>query len=401
MPVHPTNADVLALNAGSSSIKFGLYRRAATLQCLLQGRVERIGGALPRLCVRAAAAPALEWPAPEASTHAAAAQLLLDYLAASGHLSGLLGVGHRVVHGLQRSEPEQVTRGLLDALRGIKELAPEHLSVEIALMEAVAQRLPGLPQLACFDTAFHRRMPAVATLLPVPQRLRAAGVQRYGFHGLSYQYLLEELRRVVGIPASLGRVILAHLGSGASLAALRGGECVDTSMGFTPASGLPMGTRTGDLDPGLAAYLGRTEGLSPEQFDRLVNHQCGLLGLSGSSADMQDLLEREARDPLAAQAVAFFCYQVRKWIGAYAAALGGLDTLVFSGGIGENAPAIRSRICEHLGFLGIGLDPASNTAAAAVLSTPGATVTVHLIHTNEELMIARTLYRALDTHSPL
>jgi acetate kinase len=237
-------------------------------------------------------------------------------------------------------------------------------------------------------------MPAVARRLPIPRRLEARGVERYGFHGLSYAYLMEELRRL-DPPAAGGRVVLAHLGNGASLAAVRGGRSLDTSMGFTPASGLVMSTRSGDLDPGLAYYLARSEGLSPAGFQKLVTREAGLLAVSGTSSDVRDLLAREARDPRAAEALELFCYQARKWIGAYAAVLGGLDALVFAGGIGENAPPLRQRICQGLGFLGIELDSKRNRAGGPLISSRKSSVRVRVIRTDEELMIARSTAQLL------
>ena len=239
-------------------------------------------------------------------------------------------------------------------------------------------------------------MPRVAQLLPIPRRFDEKGIRRFGFHGLSYAFLMEELERVAGTDASRGRVILAHLGNGSSLAAVRQGKSVDTTMAFTPAAGVPMSTRSGDLDPGLAWYLAQTENMSAEQFHRMVNHESGLLGVSETSSDMRDLLAREAADVRAAEAVALYCYQVMKSIGAFAAALGGLDTLVFSGGIGENAPVIRQRICDRLGFLGVALDDNSNTANEDVISADAGTVTVRMIRTDEEAMIARATQRILQ-----
>jgi acetate kinase len=238
-------------------------------------------------------------------------------------------------------------------------------------------------------------MPRVAKLLPIPRRFDAKGIQRYGFHGLSYAYLMEELARVAGAEAIQGRVILAHLGNGASLAAVRKGKSIDTSMGFTPTAGLPMSTRSGDLDPGLAPYLERTEQITTKQFYEMINHESGLLGVSETSSDMRDLLAREAADVRAAEAVSLFCYQAKKWLGAYAAALGGLDTLVFSAGIGENCPSIRARICEGLGFLGLELHEARNAENAAVISTDASRVAVRVMRTDEELMIARSVGRIL------
>jgi acetate kinase len=238
-------------------------------------------------------------------------------------------------------------------------------------------------------------MPRVARLLPIPRRYEAQGVRRYGFHGLSYAFLMEELARLAGSEAAHGRVILAHLGNGASLAAVREGKSIDTSMGFTPTAGLVMSSRSGDLDPGLVSYLARTEKMSATQFQHMVNHASGLLGVSETSSDMRDLLDCEAQDVRAAEAVALFCYQVKKWIGAFAAALGGLDTLVFAGGIGENAPTVRTRICEGLGFLGIDFDEKRNTANEGMISAAAGRVAVRIIRTDEERMIAKTVCRVL------
>jgi len=292
-------------------------------------------------------------------------------------------------------EPEQVTPKLIDELHRITPYDPEHLPREIALIEAFQQRHPKLPQVACFDTAFHRTMPRVARLLPIPRRFDAIGIQRYGFHGLSYAYLMEELARVAGVKAAQGRVILAHLGNGASMTAVHSGKSIDTSMGFTPTSGLLMSTRPGDLDPGVAWYLMQAENLTPKQFNNLINHESGLLGISETSSDMRDLLDRETQDIRSAEAIALFCYQVKKWIGAFAAVLGGVETLVFSGGIGENAPEIRARICDGLGFLGIELEEKQNSANEGVISAAAGRVVVRIIRTDEELMIAKTVCRVL------
>ena len=261
--------------------------------------------------------------------------------------------------------------------------------------EAFHRRFPDLPQVACFDTAFHHDLPRVAQMLPIPRRYEAQGVRRYGFHGLSYTFLMEELARQAGPDAAQGRVILAHLGNGASLAAVRNGKSVDTSMSFTPAAGVPMSTRTGDLDPGLVWYLARTEKMDAKQFNQMVNFQSGLLGISETSSDMRDLLEKETQDVRAAEAVALFCYQVKKWIGSFAAALGGIETLVFAGGIGENAPAVRARICDGLEFLGIELEEKHNAANAGVISPASSRVVVRVIPTNEEQMIAKTVCQVL------
>jgi acetate kinase len=386
-------ASVLTINGGSSSIKFALYEVGEPLKRGLQGKVDRIGLSGTNLTFTdpdGKPQPSLALTAPD---HKSAVNFLIDWLEKRTGFESVRAVGHRVVHGMKHTAPEVVTQELLDELHRIRPYDPEHLPREIELIEAFRQRHPKLPQLACFDTAFHRDMPRVAKLLPIPRRFDAKGVQRYGFHGLSYAYLMEELARL-GDPAALkGRVILAHLGNGASLAAVRDGKSMDTSMGFTPTAGLVMSTRSGDLDPGLAPYLARTEQMTTKQFYDMVNHKSGLLGVSETSSDMRDLLDHEKQDVRSAEAVALFCYQAKKWIGSFAAALGGLDTLVFAGGIGENAPVVRSRICEGLKFLGIELNDSRNAETAAVISTDAGRVTVRVIRTDEELMIARSVCR--------
>jgi acetate kinase len=385
---------VLALNAGSSSIRFALYDLTDPLLQRLHGKIERIGLPGTTLTVDDSTGTRAQSRAIEAPNHAGAASTLVDWFDEAGLISAVKAVGHRVVHGMRHSEPERVTPKLLAELRRITPYAPEHLPREIGLIEALRRRHPKLPQIACFDTAFHRTMPRVARLLPIPWRYTAKGVERYGFHGLSYAYLMEELARL-DPRAAKDRVILAHLGNGASLAAVRHGKSIDTSMGFTPTAGLVMSTRTGDLDPGLLYYLARTERMTAAQFQRMVNHESGLLGISGTSSDLRDLLAREGRDVRAAQAVALFCYQAKKWIGFFAAALGGLDTLVFAGGIGENAPLIRERICDGLGFLGIELHQRRNAKHAPLISRDAGRVKVRVIRTDEELMIARSVTRVL------
>jgi acetate kinase len=305
-----------------------------------------------------------------------------------------------VVHGGPKYfDPQRITAEMVAELRQLSAFDPEHLPEEILLTEAFHRRFPDLPQVACFDTAFHHDLPRVARLLPIPRRYEAQGVRRYGFHGLSYAFLMEELARLAGPHTAQGRVILAHLGNGASLAAVRDGKSVDTSMSFTPTAGVPMSTRSGDLDPGLVWYMARTEGLDAKQFNEMVNFQSGLLGISETSSDMQDLLNREAKDTRAVEAVDLFCYQVKKWIGAFAAALGGLDTLVFAGGIGEKAPVVRARICDGLEFLGIQLEEKQNVANAGMISIAAGRVAVRVIHTDEEWMIARSVCRALELGS--
>ena len=386
---------LLTINGGSSSIRFALYAAGESLRLLLHGKLDRIGVRGTNLIVKDAAGKQQDNCAIEAADHRAAVSVVLDWLDAQQTFASIRAVGHRVVHGMMHTGPELITPELLAELHRITPYDPEHLPREIELIEAIRQRHPSLPQVACFDTAFHRGMPRIAKLLPIPRRYQAKGVERYGFHGLSYAYLMEELLRLGDPAACKGRVILAHLGNGASLAAIRDGNSVDTSMSFTPTAGLLMSTRTGDLDPGLMCYLALTEQMTATQLQQMVNHASGLLGVSEISSDLRDLLAREADDIRAAEAVGLFCYQAKKWIGSFAAALGGLDTLVFAGGIGENAPLIRERICEGIGFLGIALDNVRNTANASLISAEASPVTVRVIRTDEELMIARSVSRVL------
>ncbi len=385
---------VLTINGGSSSIRFAIYECGRPWRRRLAGKVDRIGSSGTNLSVSDAAGKPAGPQRLARADHSAAVKFLLGWLEQQPAFAAVKAVGHRVVQGMRHAAPAQVTATLLTDLRRAMPYDPDHLPRELALIEAFRLRHPQLPQVACFDTAFHRTMPKVAKLLPVPRRYAAKGVERYGFHGLSYAYLMEELRRL-DPSAARGRVILAHLGSGASLAAVHRGKSIDTSMGFTPTAGLVMSTRTGDLDPGFVYYLARHEQMTAAQFQHMVNHESGLLGVSGTSADVRDLLAREARDPRAAEALALFCYQAKKWIGAYAAALGGLDTLIFTGGIGENSAVIRERICAGLGFLGVRLNRPRNARNAAMISAAGRGTTVRVIRADEELMIARSVVRSL------
>ena len=391
----PFRPSILCINGGSSSIKFAVYAFGPPMQRLLYGQIDRIGQAHARLTCRHVASQARESQDLATGEHALAVQALMDWLPQQPELAGLAGIGHRVVHGMRHMEPEPVTPVLLDELRGIQMHDPDHLPGEIALIEALALRYPHLPQVACFDTAFHSHMPRVARMLPLPRYLEGRGLQRYGFHGLSYAYLMEELARLADPAAIRGRVVLAHLGSGASMAAVLDGVGIDTTMGFTPNSGLPMGTRSGDVEPGVLNYLQRVEQMSGSQIDDMLNHASGLRGVSETSADMRDLLALEATDTRAAEAVAMVCYQARKCVGAYAAALGGLDTLVFAGGVGEHAAPVRERICAGLGFLGIEIDATRNAAHEHVISTSTSRVTVRVIRTDEEQMIARSVSRVM------
>ncbi len=384
---------ILCLNAGSSSLKFAVYGRTPDLDgdttALAAGAVERIGLSQSRLRVSTDGGAATETEG-EYKDHGSAVQAVLDLLERRG-LPPLDAVGHRLVHGGPRhTAPARLDARLLESLRELTPLAPLHLPGELSVIEAVSARFTTLPQIVCFDTAFHHRMPEEARRLPLPRALWDAGIRRYGFHGLSYEYIVWRLG-----PDAGGRTIIAHLGNGASMAAVRDGLPVDTTMGLTPTGGFMMGTRSGDLDPGVLLYLLREKGYDRERLDRLVNEEAGLLGVSGLSPDMKTLLERRERDPAAAQAVAMFCYQLRKHVGALAAALGGLDTLVFTGGIGERAAPVRWEACQGLDHLGLRLDAERNAAHADTVSRTDSRCIVRVIPAQEDLMIARHVRKAL------
>jgi acetate kinase len=388
---------ILTINGGSSSIKFSLFEAVSPLRRILDGGIERIG--LPDATFRVKGSDPKDsfTRTMAAPNHTIAVEKLMDWIEKDIGRTGLAAVGHRVVHGGPKySDPQLINREMIEELRQLKPFDPEHLPEEIQLTEAFHHRFPDLLQVACFDTAFHHDLPQVARLLPIPRRYEAQGVRRYGFHGLSYAFLMEELARLAGTESAQGRVILAHLGNGSSLAAVRERKPIDTSMSFTPTAGFPMSTRSGDIDPGLLWYLARTENMSAKKFNEMVNFESGLLGVSETSSDMQDLLDMEKDDIRAAEAVALFCYQVKKWIGAFAAALGGLDTLVFAGGIGENASPIRARICDGLGFLGLEIDEKRNAANDGMISSVDSRIAVRVIHTDEELMIAETVCSVLS-----
>ncbi|MGC8522314.1 MAG: acetate/propionate family kinase [Steroidobacteraceae bacterium] len=380
MNVSPASLHCLCINAGSSSLKLALYRVGAEQE-------KRLG-----------AAAALEIGRPEAAVqidgkftrqalpdHAAALEALLAAMAPMR----VDAVGHRVVHGGNHTTPERVVPEVLRRLEALSVLAPLHNPPALEGMRVAGARLPGTPQVVCFDTAFHRTLPEVARALPLPRRYREHGIRRYGFHGLSYEYVARRLGA-----RTRGRVVIAHLGNGASLAALRDGRSIDTTMGMTPTGGVMMGTRSGDLDPGVLLYLLR-KGLGTDGLEHVVDREAGLLGVSGASADMATLLTLE--DPDARLAVELFAYQVRKAVGALAAALGGLDRLVFTGGIGEHAAPVRSAVCRGLEHLGVELDVAANNAGAGRISTPRSRCPVQVIPTDEDAMIARHVYELLET----
>jgi acetate kinase len=380
---------IFTINTGSSSLKVGLYEVSQEETQVLSGAVERIGVSGSRLRLTDAHRVTLVDQGGDLSDHGAALEAVLAWLGEHRPDQTCDAVGHRVVHGGSHdSELQRVTSELIAILRGLVPLAPDHLPQAVQAIQAAGRTYPDLPHVACFDTAFHQRMPRTAQRGPLPRHLGDAGVVRYGFHGLSYESISQQLRAVAPEEAE-GRVIIAHLGNGASMAAVRGGISVDTTMGFTPAGGLMMGTQPGDLDPGVLVYLLVDRGMTQAALNELVNRRAGLLGVSGVSADMRDLLARESANAPAAEAIALFCSQARKYLGALVAALGGLDTLIFTEGIGEHAASVRLRICEGQAFLGIRLAPRGNEAHAPVISWHGSAVTVRVMQTEEDLMIAR------------
>lgn len=391
----PANPRILTINGGSSSIKFALYQTGEPLQRSLYGSIDRIGLSGTNLTFSDSTGNRKDSLVLESSDAESASNFLIDWLTKQIDFSLIRGVGHRVVFGMKHTEHELITQELLNELHRISPYNTNHLPAQVELIEALQRRYPKLSQVACFDTSFHHTMPRVARLLPIPRRFDSIGIQRYGFHGISYAYLIEELARIAGAKAAQGRVILTHLGNGSSLTAVHGGKSIDTSMGFTPTSGLPMSTRPGDLDPGVALYLMERENLTVKEFNNLINHESGLLGISETSSDMRDLINRQSGDVRASEAVELFCYYTRKWIGAFAAVLGGLDTLIFSGGIGENSPQVRARVCDGLEFLGIELEEKRNANNDSVISSADSRVAARVIRTDEEYMIAKIVCRIL------
>lgn len=394
----PGKNHVLVINGGSSSIKFALYENCELLNLLLSGQIENIGAKNILFYFLTGENSKKTNIDIQASGFDSAIKTLITWLENQVDFDSIKGIGHRVVHGMEHTEPEIITATLLDDLKEISNYDPDHLPEEIKLITTFQKRFPRLTQIACFDTSFHTTMPKVAKLLAIPRRFNRMGIHRFGFHGISYAYLMEQLKLLEGDPTLREKVVLAHLGSGASLAAVKDGKSIDTSMGFSPSSGIPMGSRTGDLDPGVAWYLMKAEKLSLSQFNNLINHQSGLLGISETSSDMQQLIKIQEKDSRAKEAVELFCYQAKKWIGSFAAALNGINTLVFSGGIGENSPEVRERICEGLQFLGIELDKEENLRSAPIISADTATVCVRVIKTNEELMIAKSVCNILNNN---
>ncbi len=391
---------VISINAGSSSIKFGLFaveggRPVRTASSLLQGI-----GIAPRLTVRDRQGITLferTWPEGGALTHEQLLDQLYQWADRQFPRHDVIAVGHRVVHGgTAFAQPVRVDAGLLAALEELVPLAPLHQPHNLAAIRAVAAAAPDLPQVACFDTAFHRAMPELATRLALPAAIRDQGVRRYGFHGLSYEFVARRLREVDQELAN-GRVIAAHLGNGASLCAMAAGRSVDTTMGFTALDGLVMGTRCGAIDPGVILHLIERCGMTAPEVEAMLYQQCGLLGLSGVSSDVRVL--HASDDPRAADAIAQFAWSAARQAGALMTSLGGLDGLVFTAGIGENDPAMRRMICDRLAFAGVRLDPVANAANAPLISSEDSPVTVRVIPTDEELMIATHCLRAIGAEA--
>jgi acetate kinase len=398
-----TKKKILALNTGSSSIKFALYEISEAEELLFTGSLTRIGHEDGAFSVRDGQSKSIASKSIVVQDHDAACAYLFSWVVSQGDACKPDAIGHRMVHGGPHySSPQVVSPELIASLEELVPYAPEHLPQALKAVGHASKRFPGTLQVTCFDTSFHSSMPPVARFYPLPESIRSEGVQRYGFHGLSYEYLLGELERHGGRDVSQGRIIFAHLGHGASMAAVKEGRSIDTTMGFSPAGGLVMSTRTGDLDPGVILFLLQQDKMNAAQIKEMVNRQSGLLGISGISDDMQVLLSMERQNLKAREAVDMFCYRAKMSLGSYAAVMGGVDTLVFSGGIGEHAAAIRSRICEGLGFLGIAVDASRNDVSSPVISPDGSAVTVRVIATNEELMIVRHTLGILDgtVHRP-
>ena len=380
------NKNILVINGGSSSIKFALYDMAENFIQIFSGQIKRIGLSEPEFTVVNNIQKKNEIII-DAKNFTEAAEVLIEWLKKQKDFEQVICIGHRIVHGMKHTEAVIIEEHLLMQLDQISDYDPVHLPAEIEMIRLFKKHFSSLMQVACFDTAFHTTIPAVAKTFALPNRYFKEGIQRYGFHGISYSYLMQEIKDQNEAEAN-GKIILAHLGNGASLAAVKEGKCIDTSMGFTPAGGIPMGTRSGDLDPGVALYL-MQKGMDAAQFNELINHQSGLEGISGMSSDMQDLLQHEKENKDVALAIDIFCYQIKKYIGGYAAALGGLDILVFSGGIGENAPVIRERICKGLEYLNIQINEEKNNKNHWQISGDESEVKVYVVPTNEELMIAK------------
>lgn len=398
----PSPPSILTINGGSSSLKFALFSATPTPTRLLTAQLERLGSPSAALHISEPTSKTPQIIPIPAGSFTDSLVPITNFLRTRLSDLTLLATGHRIVHGgLRLTSHQPITPDLLAELHRTQSIDLAHLPREIALIDSFGSAFPKVPQVACFDTAFHRDLPRIAQLLPIPRRYLDAGIRKLGFHGLSYTYLMSELARIAGPAVASSRVILAHLGAGASMAAVHHCKPIDTTMAFTPTSGLVMATRPGDLDPGLLLYLAKDLSLPPDQMENFISQKCGLLGVSDTSADIRDLLSASPTDPRAAEAIALFCYHARKHLAALTATLGGVDTLIFSGGIGEHAPEIRAAICDNLTYLGITLNPDANAANHPVISSPTSRVSVRIIPTDEELTIARAVQLQLTAHPRL
>ncbi|MEI8186060.1 MAG: acetate/propionate family kinase [Chlorobiaceae bacterium] len=394
----PLSKKIIALNTGSSSVKFALFEIGKTERLVFSGSLTGIGRSEGRFSVQDDRGNSITNERAATQHHNAACDYVFSWIQSQNEGNNPDALGHRIVHGSPLySTPQIVTPELITSLDTMSSYAPEHLPQAINAIRHAARLFPGTLQVTCFDTSFHSTMPPVAKLYALPEAIRKKGVYRYGFHGLSYEYILLELKRRYGLEVVGKRIILAHLGHGASMAAVKDGKSIETTMGFSPAGGLVMSTRTGDLDPGVILFLLQENKMTPAGIKEMVNRQSGLLGLSGKTDDMRELLNIQKVDDAARQAVDLFCYQARKYIGALATVLGGLDIVVFTGGIGEHSPEIRSRICAGLEFLGIKVDDRKNSANSPVISEMSGPVEIRIMKTNEELMIARQTMKVLET----
>jgi acetate kinase len=390
----PPRARILTMNRGSATLKCALYDAENAGELVVSMTIDRAGAADGRLKIADPSGAAL-FDCPANGGSDTALEAMFKWLDERKYFSELSAAGHRLVHGgLRYKEPQRITSEFLSEIEKLVPLDPDHLPEAIRGIQFIARKFPALPQVACFDTSFHSSLPKVARMYALPRRLYEQGMLRYGFHGLSYEYIQGELR-ALNEKLAAGRIIIAHLGSGASMVAIKDGKSIDTSMGFTPLEGLVMSTRSGDVDPSLLLYLQEQEKMSAKDVTKLLHKESGLLGVSGTSSDMRDLLGKAPNDTRAADAVELFCYRARKYVGAYAAALGGLDVLVFTGGIGEHAPAVRKGICKDLEFLGIRLDDSRNEANAPIISTAESRVNVRVIQTDEDRMIVRHVISVL------
>lgn len=384
------NRYILSINCGSSSIKFSVFAFSNALERVLTGQVKSSGPKTFLLSSSSGYSGNIS-----AGNIKETSEALFDWLEQQINFKEVAAVGHRIVHGMNHTDSELITQTTLESLEEAIIIDPDHLPAALALIRLISLKYPKMKQIACYDTAFHKQLPQVAGLFALPRKFEKEGIKRYGFHGLSYSYIIEKLKTDQGLLFASGRLILMHLGSGASMCAVSDFKSIDTTMGFTPSGGLMMGTRSGDLDPGIILYLIQKNGLDVHALDKLLNKESGLLGVSGRTGDMHELLGLEDTDPNAASAITLFCYQAKKNLCAYIGVLGGVDAIVFTGGIGENLPEIRSRICSGLEFMGIELNQIKNSSNKFLISGDNK-IPVYVIKTDEEYMIAQLTRELID-----